>query len=221
MLGLGGLIWVYMVVKEVKEGEEEGEREEGGEEGVRLGRVVWVVLVLGFLVSEVSPLFPLHIPFPAIHPTASKCIPAAPSYPKIYEKNGGIGSDMLLMNDLLLLTWLTADDEQLGLLNEVFERTAYPTTAEREELARRLGMTSRSVQIWVCPSFSPLLRVSLNLTLATSQCCISFSIVLRTSVSAILFSLPSSPFHPHLSPNPDPLVSFPSAPSSRMSPPLT
>ena len=41
-----------------------------------------------------------------------------------------------------------ADDTQLAILNDVFERTAYPSTEEREELARRLGMTSRSVQIW-------------------------------------------------------------------------
>ncbi|OCF34440.1 hypothetical protein I316_03954 [Kwoniella heveanensis BCC8398] len=41
-----------------------------------------------------------------------------------------------------------ADDIQLGILNEVFERTAYPSTDERDVLAKRLGMTSRSVQIW-------------------------------------------------------------------------
>ncbi|WVQ95786.1 hypothetical protein IAU59_002885 [Kwoniella sp. CBS 9459] len=41
-----------------------------------------------------------------------------------------------------------ADDAQLGILNEVFERTAYPSTEERDVLAKRLGMTSRSVQIW-------------------------------------------------------------------------
>lgn len=43
----------------------------------------------------------------------------------------------------------SADDLQLNVLNEVFERTSYPSTEEREDLARRLGMTSRSVQIWV------------------------------------------------------------------------
>lgn len=42
-----------------------------------------------------------------------------------------------------------ADDVQLNVLTEVFERTSYPTTEEREDLARKLGMTSRSVQIWV------------------------------------------------------------------------
>ncbi|KAK8849714.1 hypothetical protein IAR55_005049 [Kwoniella newhampshirensis] len=41
-----------------------------------------------------------------------------------------------------------ADDLQLSVLHEVFERTAYPSTEERDELARKLGMTSRSVQIW-------------------------------------------------------------------------
>ncbi|WWD04340.1 hypothetical protein V865_002409 [Kwoniella europaea PYCC6329] len=41
-----------------------------------------------------------------------------------------------------------ADDSQLAILNEVFEKTAYPSTEERDNLARKLGMTSRSVQIW-------------------------------------------------------------------------
>nr|ODN92306.1 hypothetical protein L204_05405 [Cryptococcus depauperatus CBS 7855] len=41
-----------------------------------------------------------------------------------------------------------ADDVQLAVLSEVFQRTSYPTTEEREELAKQLGMTSRSVQIW-------------------------------------------------------------------------
>ncbi|WVF68233.1 hypothetical protein IAT40_002998 [Kwoniella sp. CBS 6097] len=41
-----------------------------------------------------------------------------------------------------------ADDIQLGILNDVFERTAYPSTEERDVLGKRLGMTSRSVQIW-------------------------------------------------------------------------
>lgn len=44
---------------------------------------------------------------------------------------------------------MIADDLQLNVLNEVFDRTSYPSTEEREDLARRLGMTSRSVQIWV------------------------------------------------------------------------
>jgi hypothetical protein len=43
----------------------------------------------------------------------------------------------------------SADDVQLAVLNEAFDRSAYPSTEEREGLARRLGMTSRSVQIWV------------------------------------------------------------------------
>ncbi|GFZ49737.1 hypothetical protein JCM24511_07140 [Saitozyma sp. JCM 24511] len=41
-----------------------------------------------------------------------------------------------------------ADDVQLAVLNAAFEQSAYPSTAERQRLARRLGMTSRSVQIW-------------------------------------------------------------------------
>ncbi|KAG8834681.1 hypothetical protein FRC17_007766 [Serendipita sp. 399] len=41
-----------------------------------------------------------------------------------------------------------ATQEQLDILNGVYARTPFPTTAERAELAARLKMTPRSVQIW-------------------------------------------------------------------------
>jgi homeobox protein YOX1/YHP1 len=41
-----------------------------------------------------------------------------------------------------------ADAAQLEILNEVYNRTAFPSTEERAELARKLDMTPRSVQIW-------------------------------------------------------------------------
>jgi hypothetical protein len=41
-----------------------------------------------------------------------------------------------------------ATQEQLDMLNGVYQRTPFPTTAERNELAHQLGMTPRSVQIW-------------------------------------------------------------------------
>jgi homeobox protein YOX1/YHP1 len=41
-----------------------------------------------------------------------------------------------------------ADAAQLEVLNEVYNRTAFPSTEERAELARKLDMTPRSVQIW-------------------------------------------------------------------------
>jgi hypothetical protein len=40
------------------------------------------------------------------------------------------------------------DAEQLKVLNETYSRTAFPTTEERNELAKKLGMSARSVQIW-------------------------------------------------------------------------
>ena len=40
------------------------------------------------------------------------------------------------------------DAEQLKVLNETYNRTAFPSTEERIELARKLGMSARSVQIW-------------------------------------------------------------------------
>lgn len=42
-----------------------------------------------------------------------------------------------------------ANDVQLAALSDAFRRTHYPSTKERHELAMQLGMTSRSVQIWV------------------------------------------------------------------------
>ncbi|THH14241.1 hypothetical protein EW146_g6066 [Bondarzewia mesenterica] len=41
-----------------------------------------------------------------------------------------------------------ADAHQLKVLNDVYARTAFPSTEERAELARKLDMSARSVQIW-------------------------------------------------------------------------
>ncbi|THH00505.1 hypothetical protein EW026_g2043 [Hermanssonia centrifuga] len=41
-----------------------------------------------------------------------------------------------------------ADAEQLRVLNDTYNRTAFPSTEERIELAKKLGMSARSVQIW-------------------------------------------------------------------------
>lgn len=41
-----------------------------------------------------------------------------------------------------------ADAAQLKVLNETYARTAFPSTEERAELARKLDMSPRSVQIW-------------------------------------------------------------------------
>ncbi|KAG6920276.1 hypothetical protein DXG01_005045 [Tephrocybe rancida] len=41
-----------------------------------------------------------------------------------------------------------ADAHQLKVLNETYNRTAFPSTEERLALAKELGMTARSVQIW-------------------------------------------------------------------------
>lgn len=46
-----------------------------------------------------------------------------------------------------------ADAEQLRVLNEVYDRTAFPSTEERQELAVKLNMTPRSVQIWYVSRF--------------------------------------------------------------------
>jgi hypothetical protein len=41
-----------------------------------------------------------------------------------------------------------ADAAQLKILNEAYERTANPSTEERQALATKSGLTSRAVQIW-------------------------------------------------------------------------
>ncbi|RDB25181.1 Homeobox protein YOX1 [Hypsizygus marmoreus] len=41
-----------------------------------------------------------------------------------------------------------ADANQLKILNETYNRTAFPSTEERLELAKKLDMSARSVQIW-------------------------------------------------------------------------
>ncbi|KAA1474276.1 hypothetical protein DENSPDRAFT_321216 [Dentipellis sp. KUC8613] len=55
-----------------------------------------------------------------------------------------------------------ADAHQLAILNDTYNRTAFPSTEERAELARKLDMTARSVQIWYASSFlTPRTRVAL------------------------------------------------------------
>lgn len=45
-----------------------------------------------------------------------------------------------------------ADPNQLRVLNSTYERTAFPSTEERAELGRKLGMSPRQVQIWYATS---------------------------------------------------------------------
>ena len=42
-----------------------------------------------------------------------------------------------------------ADARQLEALNRMYARTAFPSTEERQQLARDLDMSARSVQIWL------------------------------------------------------------------------
>ena len=44
-----------------------------------------------------------------------------------------------------------ADANQLRVLNATYQRTAFPSTQERESLAKELDMSPRSVQIWCVP----------------------------------------------------------------------
>lgn len=47
-----------------------------------------------------------------------------------------------------------ADAAQLKVLNETYDRTAFPSTEERADLAKRLDMSARSVQIWLVYTFA-------------------------------------------------------------------
>ena len=42
-----------------------------------------------------------------------------------------------------------ADARQLEVLNSTYNRTAFPSTEERTQLAKDLDMSARSVQIWL------------------------------------------------------------------------
>jgi homeobox protein YOX1/YHP1 len=46
-----------------------------------------------------------------------------------------------------------ADARQLEALNRMYNRTAFPSTEERLQLARELDMSPRSVQIWLAHIF--------------------------------------------------------------------
>lgn len=45
------------------------------------------------------------------------------------------------------------DARQISELNRVYSRTAYPSTGERQQLARDLDLTPRCVQVWLVPLF--------------------------------------------------------------------
>jgi hypothetical protein len=46
-----------------------------------------------------------------------------------------------------------ADARQLEALKRMYARTAFPSTEERQQLARDLGMSARSVQVWWAHAF--------------------------------------------------------------------
>jgi homeobox protein YOX1/YHP1 len=47
-----------------------------------------------------------------------------------------------------------ADARQLEALNRMYARTAFPSTEERQQVARDLDMSARSVQIWLAHAFA-------------------------------------------------------------------
>lgn len=63
-----------------------------------------------------------------------------------------------------------ADADQLKVLNEVYARTAFPSTEERNALAKQLGMSPRSVQIWFQNKRQSMRQTNRQSTTASSHC---------------------------------------------------
>lgn len=68
--------------------------------------------------------------------------------PTIKKKRKRAGQQCTHRLEALSDTFHCTDAEQLKVLNETYNRTAFPSTEERIELAKKLGMSARSVQIW-------------------------------------------------------------------------
>jgi hypothetical protein len=63
-----------------------------------------------------------------------------------------------------------ADARQLEALNRMYARTAFPSTEERQQLARDLDMSARSVQIWLAlPLFATCIISELLTVLSGSR----------------------------------------------------
>lgn len=68
--------------------------------------------------------------------------------PTIKKKRKRAGEDCTHRSEVPSNTFRRLDAEQLKVLNETYNRTAFPSTEERIDLAKKLGMSARSVQIW-------------------------------------------------------------------------
>ena len=74
------------------------------------------------------------------------CIPTAPS-PALHDVPSETAEPTIKKKRK------RADARQLEALNEVYARTAFPSTEERQQLAKDLDMSARSVQIWLAHAF--------------------------------------------------------------------
>ncbi|CCM01471.1 uncharacterized protein FIBRA_03525 [Fibroporia radiculosa] len=71
-----------------------------------------------------------------------------PRNPSVTSPSAYIPDDASISEPAIKKKRKRADAEQLKVLNETYNRTAFPSTEERAELAKRLNMSARSVQIW-------------------------------------------------------------------------
>ncbi|ORX51954.1 hypothetical protein DM01DRAFT_1336944 [Hesseltinella vesiculosa] len=70
-----------------------------------------------------------------------------PSFPSL-DEDPAYPSDTNAAEDKVKAKRRRANAKQLQILNQVFERTFFPSTQMRAELGRQLGMSPRTVQIW-------------------------------------------------------------------------
>ena len=86
------------------------------------------------------------VPYARIPPAMAPGYEQEPEVPvKKKRKRAG---EFFVPTAFRLVLMLLPDAEQLKVLNETYNRTAFPSTEERIELAKKLGMSARSVQIW-------------------------------------------------------------------------
>ena len=90
---------------------------------------------------------PTQLPYPRVLTASSPVphdLPPETSDPKIKKKRK------------------RADARQLSALNEMYARTAFPSTEDRQQLAKDLDMSARSVQIWLAHTFLYTMYKCLN-----------------------------------------------------------
>ena len=92
---------------------------------------------------------------PLDHFPTSDTIMAEWSTPEpVFTPNGAVNPPDTTIGIPIKKKIKRANAEQLGILKEVYDRTPFPSSEEVQELAVKLNMTPRMVQIWYVSRFS-------------------------------------------------------------------